>query len=153
MRIHHAARKVVGFSLMASVLALTLGCGGQNTSRLSGKVTFKGKAIPAGKIYFFPDTTKGNTGPGGYADIKDGEYDTAWTGGMGVVSGAMKVEIEAWEPGNNAKAEDTEVSNKALFPRYATAADLPKGDGTKDFDVPASAATAKPAGQNEHTGP
>jgi hypothetical protein len=121
---------------------LATGCGGgDGTHRLSGKVTFKGEPIATGKIYFLPDTTKGNTGPGGYADITDGRYDTDALGGRRAVAGAAKVAIEAWEPLPKAD-KDSDVTTKVLFPRYETTADLPAG-GTKDFDVPAAAANKK----------
>jgi hypothetical protein len=118
---------------------LAAGCGGgDGTHRLSGKVTFKGEPIATGKIYFLPDTTKGNTGPGGYADITDGRYDTDAAGGRRAVAGAAKVAIEAWEPLPKTD-KDSDITSKVLFPRYETTADLPAG-GTMDFDVPAAAA-------------
>jgi hypothetical protein len=130
----------------ARVLALllcgaSLGCGGGNTHRISGKVTFKGQPIPAGKIYFMPDGSKGNTGPTGYANIKEGSYDTSATGGQGIVGGPTVVAIEGFDP--NAKPDKPdpsgEVTVKSLFPRYETSVDLPKGNTTKDFEVPAEA--------------
>ena len=119
---------------------LAIGCGNDKTYRVSGKVTFKGEPITEGRIFFMPDTSKGNKGPSGSAEIKNGQYDTD-AGGRGVVGGAMIVHIEAWDPAK-------QVSNPAksglsvapsLFPHYETTADLPKSDSNKDFDVPADA--------------
>ena len=67
------------------ISALAFGCGDDKTARVSGKVTFNGRPVPAGKIYFMPDGEQGNTGSTGYADIKDGEYDTGSSGGRNVL--------------------------------------------------------------------
>ncbi|HEY1188682.1 MAG TPA: hypothetical protein VGE74_13595 [Gemmata sp.] len=132
--------------------ALSLGCGGDKTHRVSGTVTFKGQPIPAGKIYFLPDSTKGNSGPAGYADIKNGKYDTSDGNGRGSVAGAVLISIEGIDPdAKPAKVEkgDTEALVKSLFPRYEIQADMPSSSSTKDIDVPASAETqkAKPEGK------
>jgi hypothetical protein len=119
-----------------------LGCGGDGTYRVSGQITFQGKPVPAGKIYFMPDGSKGNTGPTGYANIKDGYYDTSASGGKGAAPGPMVIAIEGIDPsGPPPKADPSgEVTAKVLFPRYETTAELPKSGSTKDIDVPADAA-------------
>jgi hypothetical protein len=132
--------------LSASLFCLVIGCGGDKTYRVSGKVTFKGQPLPAGRIYFMPDTKAGNKGASCFADIKNGAYDTASSGGRGSSGGAMTVRIEGWDPSQPQKSEKGgESSPKALFTPYQTNADLPKEDATKDFDVPAAAAKG-PAG-------
>ncbi len=127
------------------VLGFTAGCG-DSTTRLSGKVTFNGKPVPAGKIYFIPDGAKGNKGATGYANIVDGTYDTSATGGRGSAPGAVVVAIEGNDPTatNKPAKGDTsgETTVKSLFPRYETTLDV-SGSATKDFDVPADAAKAK----------
>lgn len=129
----------IGAALVACTLAP--GCGGDNTHRVSGNVNFNGKPVPAGKIYFMPDGSKGNQGATGFADIKDGRYDTSSTGGRGCVSGALIVAIEGQDPSAPGKAskDDPEVQVKTLFPRYETTMDV-SGDTQKDFEVPADAA-------------
>jgi hypothetical protein len=132
----------VRVGLLAALLCgAALGCGDDSTHQVSGKITFKGQPIPAGMIYFIPDESKGNSGPTGYADIKDGQYDTSAEGGQGAAGGPMIIAIEGIDP--NAKPDKAdpsgEVTAKSLFPRYETTADLPKSDSTKDFDVPADA--------------
>ena len=59
-------------------LAASAGCGQNGVPRNAvwGSVTWKGQPVPRGVIYISPDTTKGNSGPQGYALIKDGHYDT-----------------------------------------------------------------------------
>jgi hypothetical protein len=125
---------------------LAAGCGG-GTNRISGKVTFKGQPIPAGKITFTPDGSKGNTGPTGYAKIVNGEYDTSAPGGLGAINGPMIVFIEGFDPSakpDENTPEGEEAGAKPLFPRYETAYDVPGSASTKDFDVPADAAKPKP---------
>lgn len=119
--------------------AAGLGCGGDGTNRVSGAVTFKGKPVPFGKIYFSPDGAKNNTGSTGFADIRDGRYDTGSTGGRGVGGGAMLVAIEGQEPAAVPKGDVTMTS---LFARYETTAEV-AGTTTKDFDVPAEAGIVK----------
>jgi hypothetical protein len=123
---------------------LVVGCG-KSTYNISGKVTFKGQPIPAGTIYFIPDTKKGNEGPSGWATIKDGSYDTSAEGGKGMIGGPMIVAIEGIDTTAGAKTDKSgvEIHGKALFPKYEMSVDLPKEKTTKDFDVPADAAKSK----------
>ena len=131
-------------ALVAAVAALALGCGGGDKGyRVSGKVTFKNQPVPVGKIYFTPDTSKGNTGPTGYADIKDGQYDTSSGNGRGFVGGPVVIMIEGFDPNQAGKADKDDKSGevliKSLFPRYDLPTELPKENTTKDIDVPADA--------------
>jgi hypothetical protein len=122
---------------------VALGCGGEKTYRISGKVTFKGQPVPSGKIYFIPDGSKGNSGASGYADIKDGQYDTAASGGRGAPPGPVKVVVQGVDPSSpptrlNPK-EDGEVKSRVLFAHYETTYEVPKSSSTKNIDVPAEA--------------
>jgi len=123
------------------VCCLAVGCGGGKSYHVSGKASFAGKPIPVGKIYFTPDAAKGNSGATGYADIKDGKYDTSAAGGMGIIGGPMIVRIEG---SDGVKIDEERPGGKPLFPEYQKAEDFPKAATTKDFDVPASAASGKP---------
>jgi hypothetical protein len=83
---------------------------------------------------FRPDTTKGNSGPAGDADIVDGRYDTA-TAGHGTVGGPHEVIINGFD--GNAKPEEELPFGNPLFSDYSTTADMPAtAGGTVDFDVP-----------------
>ena len=130
----------------ALLCLLPLGCGGDGTHRVSGKVTFQGKPVPAGKIYFIPDGSKGNKGPTGYADIKDGQYDTSAKGGAGAVAGPVIIAIEGLDPNappdKPKKGEESseEATVKVLFPRYELSFEMPKESTTKDIEVPGEAA-------------
>lgn len=122
-----AAWRVLAVGVVCGLLA---GCG--SGSRYSGKVTFAGKPVPTGKIYFTPDGSKGNKGQAGWADIKDGHYDTSVRGSQSPAGGAMTVRIEGQEGG------------KPLFGDYELKEELPKGGGSKDFDVPAAQGAKAP---------
>lgn len=146
-----ARSRVVMFSLLGAVmlLGLTAGCGGGSGNRVSGKVTFKGQPVPAGKIYFAPDTAKGNSGPTGFADIKDGAYDTSANEGQGAPTGAVIISVDGFDPTPPPGAEpDVTVTN--LFTGYQKPVDLPAGGSVQDIDVPAEAANV-PAQTGEQT--
>lgn len=125
----------------ALVLAagLAIGCTGESGGRVSGKVTFKGQPVPAGKVYIEPDSSKGNSGQTGFADIKDGQYDTSAEGGQGAVSGAIIIAVEGIDP-NPPPGAGPDVSATVLFPRYEKRVELPAGATVQDIDVPAEAA-------------
>lgn len=119
---------------------LVIGCGGGGAGgRVSGKVTFKGQPVPSGKVYIEPDSSKGNQGQTGYADIKDGHYDTSAAGGQGAVSGPVIIAVEGIDP-KPPPGADSDVSATVLFPRYEKKVDLPAGASVQDIDVPAEAA-------------
>jgi hypothetical protein len=133
----------------AAVLLLVLvGCG-KDGNRVSGTITFDNKPVPAGKIYFTPDGSQGNSGAPGYADIVDGKYDTSLPGGRGTSSGAMVVGIEGIDPNNRPPGADEDVTVTVLFPRYEMKAEITSGNAVMDFDVPPEAAL----GPKEPTGP
>jgi hypothetical protein len=135
-----AGRRVGTALVLAFGVLFAVGCGDSGPRRydLSGTVTFDGKPIPAGSIVFQPDTTAGNSGPQGTAEIRDGKYDTA-QGGKGVVGGPHVVRVRGLD--RAATSEDDPVQE--LFPEYELKQDLPKESGTVDIQVPAEA--AKPA--------
>lgn len=123
------------------------GCGKHKTYRVTGTVFFKGAPVPAGKIYFMPDTAKENKGPTGYADIIEGKFDTSARGGVDPVSGPMIVAIEGFDPKGtpdpSAASEDSPEAGKVkiLFQRYEVSEILPSAStDNKFYDVPQTAA-------------
>jgi len=125
-------------ALLAAGLLTTAGCGSK-AHRLSGTVNFDGKPLPLGRIYFDPDSTKENTGPSGFTDIVDGEYDTAIKG-KGVTGGPTVVRILGFKK----EGADSSGFGPPLFQEYTLQVDLPVADSTRNFDVPASAAKGLP---------
>ena len=124
-------------TLSMSVVALALlaanGCGrveGPERHSIRGTVTFKGEPVPLGQIAFEPDTSEGNQGPGGYADIVAGRYVTH----MGAVSGPHRVRIS----GQSGPVVD-ETQDVTLFTDYVTTAEIDAKQPEINFEVPAAA--------------
>jgi hypothetical protein len=128
--------------MMASALVccVAVSCNKADPNRfdISGEITFDGKPVPAGKIYFSPDTSKNNDGPQGHADIKDGRYDTRPTA-TGSPGGPVHVLIEGFD----GKPKGDFIFGKHLF-SWETSLELPRASTTKDFEVPLSAAKNVP---------
>lgn len=129
-------------SLGLGLLLSLAGCGGgggpvPDMFHLSGKVTFDGSPVDRGYIYFEPEAKGG--GHAGYAVITNGTYDTKLEGGKGHAGGSMKVRITSAGP-----PTDNDEPSPGPFPEWTVTEDLPKSDGTKDFDVPKEAAKPKP---------
>src|SRR5689334_1330990 len=89
-------QRIAGVWPVAACLALA-GCGGGTAGRyeVAGAVTYDGKPVPTGKVYFTPDASKQNAGPQGVGDIKDGRYDTRQ--GKGGPGGPVLVHIEGYD--------------------------------------------------------
>jgi len=126
-------------ALLATALVGAAGCGSRSDHHLSGKVTFGGQPVPVGRIFFDADASKQNTGASGFANIEEGEYDTA-KGGKGVAGGPTVVRIQ----GFHKEGADASGFGPPLFQEYSTQVDLPQEYSTKDFEVPASAARGVP---------
>src|SRR5262245_61620470 len=105
-------------------LLAALGCRPAGPSRfeVSGSVTFAGKPVPAGWVCFTPDTSKGNSGPQGVAQIRAGSYDTAGRNGKGTVGGPMIVRVEGFDGRGTADLPD----GRPLFAPFEMAVDLPR---------------------------
>ena len=125
-----------------------LGCGDrERLHRVAGRVTFAGRPVPAGQIYFLPDSGRGNHGPAGHATIRDGAYDTHGVPpGRGVRGGAYQVRIEGHDGQPLADAAEPTIDripavrSKTLFRDYLVPADIGAADAALDFDVPPAAA-------------
>ena len=87
------------FTVSSVLLTLILfqGCdrGGVDRVEIFGTVTWKGKPVPMGLVFFTPDAAKGNRGPQGFALIKDGRFDTRFEKSKGTVTGPHTVMINA----------------------------------------------------------
>jgi hypothetical protein len=120
-----------------TVLLIAGGCGSQKkVGQLSGTVTFKGQPVPAGFISFMPDAAKGGMGSVKVAQIKDGKYDTSLSSDPGVVPGPSLIRIAGFD----GKVVPLWAQGKQIFNIYELRDTVPEGTGTRDFEVPASAA-------------
>ena len=117
-------------ALAACTLVIVAGCSKQSGPpryTVSGMVSFRGATVPVGTIAFEPDTSRGNRGPAGYADIIDGRFQTH----LGAVGGPHIVRINGASGPMIDETQDT-----SLFSDYRTTCDLPQQSTTIDFDVP-----------------
>src|SRR5262245_35197252 len=100
--------------------------------RVSGEAKFAGKPIPYGEVLFTPDGSKQNSGPQGIAPIRDGQYDTAASGGKGIAGGPTVIRVTGLSgPGGK------------LLCEYEYKVDLPRSDTTHAVEVPPGAAPKK----------
>jgi hypothetical protein len=142
------SRSYSSFLLAACLLAGACRDPGAGPYHVSGKVTFNGQPVPAGKIYFHPDIPRGNVGPPAFAEITNGAYDTR-KGGTASQGGPVIVAIEGFD----GKTSATDKMGQPLFPEYDILdAVLPRANAVMDFDVPASAA-AKSQPKTRDPGP
>jgi len=132
-----------------SLPGLTLvGCSGCNRQagapariHLSGQVSYQGQPVPAGRIELIPDTSKGNSGPAGYAEILNGSYDTSRRG-KGAVVGPVIAVISGYSKAPQVQSLSDEeaaiqtADNSILFRDYRTSIDLQPASTKQDFKVP-----------------
>jgi ABC-type oligopeptide transport system substrate-binding subunit len=107
---------------------LLVGCGPSQPVRSSfeGKVTYEGKPVTYGMIYFNPDITRGNKGVYGIGEINDGVYQT--NPGYGATPGPMLLTFQIFD----AKPPENH--------RLANIVDVPVDFSTtasRDFDLTA----------------
>jgi hypothetical protein len=136
---------------MATILSLPLcaGCGedGPQRTAIWGKVTWKEQPVPRGVIYFNPNVNKGNTGPQGYALIRDGAFDTRQSPGKGCVAGPHSVQIQGFD-GQNIR--DGHPYGNQLFASYETSIDVSAEAKEINLTIPDSVApVAAPSSQVE----
>lgn len=134
-------------ALLSLSTVVVSGCGQANDGpqryRLSGSVTYDGKPVVAGFVTFAPDTAKGNSGPGGGAPIRNGNYRT--DADKGIVGGPHKVRIIGYD-GVKTIVEGEELTDgKPLFEPYEASINFPKQTSTQDFVIPVGKADAAPA--------
>jgi hypothetical protein len=126
-------------AVLVCALAIPLGaCSDQSSGRfdLSGTVTFKGQPVPAGLIAINPDFSKGNDGPQGLAEIRNGRFDTRSLD-KGAPSGPVILMIDGFD----GAAQPESPEGKPLFLGYKLSLDLPKQASEQNIEVPESAAT------------
>ena len=123
---------IVRSALVLAGAMLLAGCGGEKLHDVSGTITFEGRPIPKGLIFFDPDTTKGTPGAQGFANIENGKYDTALPGkGKGIRGGTYHIRISGFD----GKVGPEAPFGQFLFPEHQTAKELPTKPQTFDYDV------------------
>jgi hypothetical protein len=122
--------------LILAGLLLLCGCGGRAASRVDvwGEVTFQGGPVPAGTVIFDPDLARGGDGPQGFAEIRDGRYDTRRSG-KGAPPGPVIVRIDGFD----GRAGAGYPYGKPRFLAYQVNAEVPQQGAAMNFEVPADA--------------
>ncbi len=129
MRVLPRGPVVAGLALGLAALA---GCSNEEKLyRVSGTVTYDGKPVAKGLIFFDPDGTKGTAGGQGFANILNGKYDTAEEG-KGVRGGSYVVRVNGFD----GKEANEAPFGQPLFPEYTGSKELPMEDSTYDLNVP-----------------
>ena len=117
------------------------GCGSEPSRQIiEGTVTYDGQPLGYGTISFEPDTSKGNTGPQGFAEISKGQYRTDKE--RGPVVGPQIVRIKGW------KTSPSEGMLGAPLSDFETTIDIQPTDKTHNFDIPAQGAPKGPKKTN-----
>jgi hypothetical protein len=124
-------------AVLSLVLATAIwGCGAKDEGParvdVSGTVTYQGNPVPRGFVTFYPDTTKGTTGPTSKAKIVEGRYDTRAEGSSAPISGDLIVEVNGFGP----PVPNEEVP-APLFKAYRTDLSLKAESQVFDIEVPA----------------
>ena len=104
-------------------------------THISGNVTFKGEPVPAGYITFTPDVAAGTLGQVVGFQIQNGKYDSATNVPPGLAPGKYKVRIGGFD----GKRIPMWGQGKQIFNPIEDQCDVPEGETTRDFEVPASA--------------
>jgi hypothetical protein len=126
------ARAAVALGAVAAFLP-TLGCGPTEPPLfdVSGTVSYLGKPVPKGMVYFDPDAAKGTQGQMGFAEVIDGQFDTKKEG-KGVRGGPYNIRVSGFD----GKPAYEMPYGKPLFNEYRTTKDFPKEPSTFTVEVP-----------------
>ncbi len=132
---HYLVRFCSAIALLS--VAVVSGCGPSepdNIVHLSGNVTFQGKPLPLGMIVFEPNPAKGNKGPQGHADIKDGKFDTRISK-KGTVKGQIIARITG---GDGVSPEPFTPFGNLLFEEFTTHLEVAENPKELSLEVPSS---------------
>lgn len=122
---------------LIGLCGLVAGCSGGkdpfSRKAVSGQVTFQGKPVPAGSIWFEPTAALGNQAPTGMAVIRNGEFTTAPKDSP--VAGQYTIRITGYASNPDQLGAD-EDAPETLFKDYTQQVELPPADGTLRIDIP-----------------
>lgn len=135
----------IGGAALAAALALLVvatGCSGDRmkTYTVTGKVTYKGKAVPNGTVNFIPS----GPGPSATGELqKDGTFTLkTYAAGDGAVAGKHKVVVVAMADQKDALPEARSPTPPSIVPNKFTSlatttltADVLEKDNVIDFDI------------------
>ena len=123
-----------------AILCLVLaGCGGDGLERhrIRGTVTFEGKPVEFGAIFFEPTASVGKIAPTVYLAVRDGKYDA---GSKGPIAGKYRVVVGGMDKSRGRVDDDGITHTPQLFNDHVFEVDMPPPNNTLDVEVPASRA-------------
>jgi hypothetical protein len=121
------------FLCLCLLLTVSLGCGPakEKVYRVHGSVSFKGKPVPKGNVFFDPDMSKGTSGKQGFAAIVNGKYDTSASDGDGIAKGAYVIRVQAFD---GKELPDYPFGN-ALTTEYVVKKDFQEDENLFDITI------------------
>jgi hypothetical protein len=122
--------------LLILVLA---GCGGDGFDhrRIQGTVTFDGKPVESGSIFFEPTASVGTYAPTLYLKVQNGKFDT---GEEGPIPGKYTVVVGGFDESKQRPGDEGGTYTPPLFETYRFDVDSPPPNNTLNVEVPASQA-------------
>jgi len=119
------------FPWVALLFLTFVGCGGPKLQGFNGAVTYDGKPLEGGIIFFTPDARKGNLmGASNVASIKDGRYELPVS--QGISGGWYLIRVEVTEAVVGVEGEH----EKFLIPPYEFSNEFKPDDKVFDIDIP-----------------
>jgi prepilin-type N-terminal cleavage/methylation domain-containing protein/prepilin-type processing-associated H-X9-DG protein len=120
-------------------LSLAIGCSGDglNRHRVQGSVTFDGKPLETGAIFFEPTATVGTIAPTTYLAVRNGKYDA---GEEGPIAGTYRVRVGGWDESRQTIDDEGRSTPTQLFDDYVFEVEIPPPNNTLDVEVPVSQA-------------
>lgn len=127
--------------LLGILSTAVLGCGdGIKRHRIQGTVTFQGKPVEFGGIFFEPTESIGPVAPSPVVAIRQGKFDA---GSEGPVAGRYVLVVGGVDQ-SNTRVDDGITYKRPLFQDYRFEVEIPPPGNTLDIEVPESQALKKP---------
>jgi hypothetical protein len=130
----------LGAALLLAGCLLAGGCGrgdGLKRYRVKGSVTYDGKPVEFGAIFFEPTESIGKLAPTVYLPVRDGRYDA---GDEGPVAGKYQVIVGGVDQASKRVDSDGVTHTQQLFQDYKFDVEIPPPGNILDVVVPPSQA-------------
>ncbi len=130
----------VWLSSVALIALAFTSCGsgdGLQRYRVRGTVTFQGKPVEFGAIFFEPTESVGKIAPTVYLPVRDGKYDA---NDKGPIAGKYRVVVGGMDQAKQRVDDDGITHTAQLFQDYKFETDIPPPNNTLDVEVPVSQA-------------
>lgn len=127
------------FCLLLCGVVLAGGCGEKplDRIRIRGTVTYQGKPVENGAIFFEPTESVGKIAPTVYLPVRDGKFDAE---DNGPIKGKYRVTVGGMDRSKETKDDDGITNTPQLFPDYKFEVDIPPPDNKLDVQVPETSA-------------